>query len=88
MRNVTLSKYALMQQASIGPFDTLSMYYILLAIDIRVNERDWKLPFPPGDAVFVTTGYLVGNVRVCLHSPSLLQWLLCRKDLEGILCDL
>ena len=27
---MTLSKYALMQQASIGPFDTLSMYYILL----------------------------------------------------------
>ena len=27
---MTLSKYALMQQASIGPLDTLSMYYILL----------------------------------------------------------
>ena len=29
---MTLSKYALMQQASIGPLDTLSIYYILLII--------------------------------------------------------
>ena len=33
---MTLSKYALMQQASIGPFDTLSMYYILLVL--RINK--------------------------------------------------
>ena len=30
-------------------------------IDNRVNERDWKLSFSPGDAVFVTPGYVVYN---------------------------
>ena len=30
---MTLSKYALMQQASIGPFDTLSILYTLVKIN-------------------------------------------------------
>ena len=32
---MTLSKYALMQQPSIGPFDTLFIYYILLILVIK-----------------------------------------------------
>ena len=41
---MTLSKYALMQQASIGPFDTLSMYYILLLLSI-VKFNNQSHPF-------------------------------------------
>ena len=39
MRNVTLSKYALMQQPSIGPFDTLFIYYILLIICTIIHRH-------------------------------------------------
>ena len=47
---MTLSKYALMQQPSIGPLDTLSIYYILLPCtihDFRVNSHPLKSARPP-----------------------------------------
>ena len=37
MRNVTSSKYALMQQASIGPLDTLFRYDVLLLLLIVIT---------------------------------------------------
>ena len=38
---MTLSKYALMQQPSIGPLDTLFIYYILLPLLIDSLEIEY-----------------------------------------------